>query len=518
MNLNQSNLFVGKEAQDLLKYGIDGVADAVKLTIGAKGRNAILQDMGKPGYVVTNDGISISSRIHFKDPVAEMGADIIREVGKRADDQSGDGTTTATVLAQAIINEGFKARGETTGLDIKRQMEALIPTMESLIDEQSKPCETPEDIKAVARISAESEELGDVIAEIYQTVGKNGFAEVENAGSPVTEWEEIKGIRFWGAKMASPMFAEDRRVAIQESPLIFITTQPLRDPLQLKNIFSKVHEAKRADCVLIVDEMEEKILQFCLRTNAEGGARIIIVKAPSIDKDAFFEDIAEATGATILNAKSGVLLDKAKLEHSGTCERITVTLSSVTVRGGKDLTEYRENLEKTLDPETPLLKDRLARLSARVGILKVGYLSESDLSYKKAKALDAVNAVKIAMNGGMVAGGGVALLNVSNTLTDDTVGARILKEALKAPIKQIVLNAGMEYNQLLENGFGGENGFNAKTGEIVNMWEANIVDALTIVKNSLRSAVSVAGTILSADVVTILPEPKQQFMIAPPHA
>lgn len=522
MNLNQSNLYTDEEAQGLLLMGINGVANAVKKTLGAKGSNALLQDRGRPNYRATNDGISISRAIHFKDPVAEMGADIIREVGNRADDQSGDGTTTATALAQAIINEGLKYKNETAGIEIKRQLENILPELEILIENQSKPCKTKENIEAVANISSEDEEMGKIVSDIYEKIGPNGFVEVDNSGSPVTTWEEIKGIRFLGARLASPAFADNYKSITQEEPLIFVTTIPLRDPLQLKPLFTQMASISRSDCVFVVDEIEDRVLSHILQTNIKGNCRVIVVRAPTIDKDAFFQDITHSTGATILNAKSGVLLDKAKLSHGGTCEKITITLNSVTVRGGEDLTEYAQNIKDSLDSDTPLLKERLARLSAREAILKIGALSESALSHKKDKAIDCVNCVKNALQGGIVAGGGLTLLNASKVLVGDSTAHKIMSEALKVPFLQIQINSGKKEPTLF-TGFdtlhGKENcyGFDAKTGEFVDMWEKKILDSTIIVKNSLRSAISVAGTILSADIVTIIPEPKQQFMIAPPQ-
>lgn len=528
MNLNQSNLYEEKEARDLLKMGIDGVANAVKKTLGYKGSNAILQDMGKPGHLVTNDGISIANRIHFKDPVAEMGANIIRSIAQRADDKSGDGTTTATVLGQAIINEGMKHLDIVRGIEIKRELEALLPELEKMVDEQSKPCETIEDIRAIARISSESKEMADIIAEIYQTIGKNNVIEVDNAGSPTTVWEEIKGVRFLGARLASSAFAENGKVAIQENPLIFVTTQPIRDPLQLKGLFTSMQQQGRADCVLVLDEIEDKVLSFILKTNIEGNCRVLIAKAPNIMKDAFFEDIIVATSATMLNAKSGVLLEKATIDNAGTCEKITITMDSLTIRGGNNLDDYSQGLEATLDPETPLLKERLACLSARHAILKIGVISEENLSYQKAKSLDCVNSVANAVKGGMVCGGGVTLLNLANQLTNDSVGHKIMREALKEPLKQIIRNCGWNPSTKEESSkpknvcieveadFGETKGWDAKTNDISDMEKAGIMDSTIIVKNSLKSAMSVAGTILSADIVTILPEAKQMIMMQPP--
>jgi chaperonin GroEL len=525
---NESNVFMSVDKHSSLFHGFKSVCDAVSKTLGAAGKNALLQDLGRPFHRVTNDGISIAHAIHFKNKVAEMGANIAREVSKRANDQSGDGTSTALTLAPLIIEKGLEYRKTMDGSEIKRSIDECLPIMEKLIDDQTRPCETYEEIKAVAITSAEVESLGTMVADIYQTIGKDGFIEVDNSRNTETTWEETKGVRFLGARAYSPTFLQVSGSGdefVQENPQIFITTQPIRDPKALHplmRLFAKLDPKERKDFILVVDEVDDKVEQALLGL-AFGDAKrgvppttIMLIKAPSIDKDNFFDDMAELTGAKILRGSSGVTLGDISFNEMGTCERITVTGQTVTVFGGKDLTEYSHKLKETLDEDTPLLKERLACLSGKAAKLKVGAKSESELSHLKDKAEDCVNSTKLAMQNGIVAGGGVALLNVIAGLPD-TIGGKILKEALEAPARTIRKNAGVPALEGYD--YDGKNftGFNARTREVVDMFYAGIVDSSSVVKNSLRSAVGVAGIMLTVEDVIILPEPDVRYVMQPPQ-
>lgn len=509
---SKSNLYEGMNAQEKLVAGFNTVSKSVAMTLGAKGKNALIQDKGRPGYRLTNDGISIAHSIHFKDVVMEMGADIAREVSKRANDQSGDGTTTALgALAPEILNQGIELTKQgIDGLEIAKSLEDCLPFIEKGIDNQTKTISSHEELVNVAITSAENVNLGTTIADIYKVIGKEGNIEVNNSGSTETTWEEIKGIRFPGAKLFSSAFlSKGKQEYVKEEPIIFVTNQPIRDIQSFNNLLKSNKNYGIENFILIADEVEDRVLKYFTMT--EGGS--IIIKAPTIDKEAFFEDICEATGAKMINAKSGTTLDKAEYKHHGSCERITVGLNSTTVYGGNDLTDYIQNLKETLDEETPLLKERLARLPGKAATLKIGAQSENQLTYLRDKAEDCVNSTKHTLEEGYVAGGGVAHLNLIACLPD-TIGGKILAEAFKRPILKIKENAG---NTKGFEGEGTEQGFDAKTGTIVNMFEAGIIDSARVTKNSIQAAIGVVSNILSVGAVITQIEPQQAFMIAPPH-
>jgi len=525
----ESNYYEGAEGFDKVKAGFTTVCKAVSRTLGASGNNFLIEEKLRPFHRFTNDGITIAHSIHFKDNALEIGANIAREVSKRANDRSGDGTTTALTIAPVIIDEGMKLLKDKSGIAIKRELDAILPEVEKAIDAQARPCITYEEIRNIAITSAESEELGTVVADIYHKIGKEGFVEIENSGNADTSWEEIKGVRFLGAKSYSRAFLDNKGEYEQENPIIFVTTQPIRDSVALKNILGIVGKAGRQDMVLIADEVDDRALKDIAGTNRAVGARMIVVKSPTIGKDAFFEDIVELTGATLLSAKTGVTLDRARLDNAGTCEKITITEHTTTVLGGKDLTDYIEHLKTTLDEDTPLLKERLGALSAKAAKLKIGAKSESELSYLRDKAEDCVNSTKLAMQGGYVAGGGVCLLNVSREMPD-TLGGNILKIALKAPVKNIIRNGGYEIADKIPNegktifiegeDFKNNHGFDAKKGAIVDMFDAGIIDSAIVCKNSVRAAVGTVElmfSIYNGGVCTQV-EPKQQFMMMPPQA
>lgn len=501
INMNTNNIYLGKEGQDKLIYAINRVADSARITLGAKGENGILQSSLLPGHIVTNDGVSIVRQALFDDPVEQIGANLLKEVSMRTDKQSGDGTTTSVVLTQAIIEEALKQG--VKGVELKKSFDACLPIIEQLLDDQKKEVDL-DSVKAVATISAESETLGGTIAQIYKEIGKNGIIEIDNSRTFETFYKINEGIRFQGAAMMSPYMANKDGQAVYENPYILITEQRISTQGDLTPIVEKLVKKGITELVVVCDDIDLAVLSALMFTAAQGVFKVLVIKAPTVMKDAFFEDFTIATGGKIVNEISGITLKTVEISDLGTCKKMTASREQTTLVGIKDVSAHIEDLKKKDDA---ISEFRVKRLNTKLATLFMGSNSEVELSYLRLKAEDAVNAAKLALQDGVVVGGGVALLNVANSLPD-TLGGKVLKEALKKPIKQIIENCGVEYNQHLENAFGGSNGFNAKTGAVVDMWEAQIIDPVVVTKNAVRNAISVAGTVLTAGVVLTLPPQK----------
>jgi len=482
-----NNIVLGRER---LVVGANAIADVVKLTLGAAGGNAILPADLSPFHVITNDGISIVNEAHFEDPMEEMGANILREVAKRANDQSGDGTTTSIVLAQAIIN-GAK---DFSGIEIKKSLDECLPTIIESIDKQTIEL-NEEDVKSVATISAEDEIMGQTIADIYKEIGKDGLIELDNSRTFETYYELKDGLSFPQACMVSPEFSNKDNKAEYEKPVIFVTDQTLSIEADIFPVADMVRQAGKNNLVIVCDRIDTGALTFLVNNKKAGLFNFLVIQAPTVMKDYFYEDFTLATGATLVGPKSGKTLKTATMQDMGTCDRLICTKDETRIIGVQDLSKHVESLQG--QHQTAILQERIRRLNTKVAVLYLSANSESELKYKNLKAEDAVNATKLALKYGVVAGGGVALLNASQSLPD-TLGGNLLRHALKAPIRQIMENAGAEYNEqdpVIK--LGGTKGFNAKTGEVADMLEAKIIDPASVVKNSVRSAISVASTLLS---------------------
>lgn len=501
--MSTNNIHLTEESRSKMIKAISLVADSARLTLGAKGKNAILQHQLQPGHIITNDGVSIVRQAYFEDPIEQIGANLLKEVSQRTDKQSGDGTTTSVVLTQAIIEEGLKHN--VKGIELKNSLDECLPVVEKLLDEQKKTVEV-DSVKAVATISAESEQLGLTIADIYKEIGKDGVIEIDNSRTFETFYKVNEGVRFLNASMMSPYMANKDGQAVYENPYILITEQRISTQGDLTHIVEKLVKKGITELVVVCDDIDLAVLSAIVYTAAQGVFKILVVKAPTVMKDSFFEDFALATGAKIVNEISGITLKTVGIEDLGTCKKLTAGREQTTILGIRDLSEHIESLKAKDDPVSEF---RVKRLNTKLATLFLGSNSEVELSYKRLKAEDAVNAAKLALEDGVVVGGGLALLNVAKSLPD-TIGGKVLKEALKAPIRQIVLNAGVDYSQILENAFTTTYGFNAKKCEIVDMWKESIIDPVIVTKNAVRNAISVAGTILTAGVVVTLPPQKEQ--------
>ncbi len=429
--------------------GIAKVANAVKVTIGSAGTNAILEEELQPYHIVTNDGISIASKIKLTDPVENIGANIMKEVAIKANRESGDGTTTTMILTHAILEEAMK-----------------------------------------------SESIGALLQEIYKEVGKDGIIELDNSNTSDSYHVITEGVRLRNCGFMYPYMTNDPKgtKATHLVPKILITKQKISTLQEIDHLFGSLSKQGITELVIFCDEIDPIVSTTLAQTQMQGLFRTLVIKAPVLWKDWLYEDFAKITGATIVDIQSGLKLKNVRIDHLGTCDKLITTKDETIVLGIHDISTHVKALE---EQDTDDARLRLAWLKTKTAIFKLGANSESELSYLRLKTEDARNASYLALKGGVVAGGGVALLNCIKDLPD-TIGGKILDIALQTPMKQIVSNAGMVKFVVLSNG---TRGFDSKRLKLVDMFEAGIVDPTIVVKNSIKNAISVAGTVLTANVV-----------------
>lgn len=496
--VRDSNIYLNDHARDGLMRGVDAVADAVKVTLGAAGANAVLESDLNPGHLVTNDGVSIARLVRLDDPIENIGANLIKEVANRSDKEGGDGTTTTTVLTQAILHAGITLKENP--MAVKRSLDACIPLIEEALDEQKRDI-TAEEILQVATISAESEEMGKMFQDIYKEIGKDGIIELDNSNLPTTFYEVQEGVRLRNAGWLGQYSSTQPGKAIYKKPFIVIAKDKIQSVEEIEPIMMAVKQLGKNELVIWADDIDLSVANRLAATHLQGGFKTLIIKAPTLWKDLIAEDFAKITGATIVESGEGISFKTLRMEHLGTCEKIITTDKETRVIGIKDITEHLADLEKQNTDEAKL---RISWLKTRVATLKLGAQSETELAYKRLKAEDARNAAYQALQEGIIPGGGVALANAASKMPD-TIGGNILKKALIAPLMQIIENAGADPKVLGDEVGFGSKGFNAKSLEVVDMWEAGIVDPAKVVKTAVKNAISVAGTVLTARVAVTLP-------------
>ena len=491
------NLFIGEEARTRLLAGIKKAANAVGATMGTRGSNALIQAIETPGYLATNDGATILQSIRFSDPLEELGRTILVEAVSRANKQSGDGSSTTTVLTAAIIEAGLAHMGEYSAIEIKRSLEACVPIVEAAIRAQSEDI-TVDTVAQVATISAEDPAIGNRIQDIYQQIGKDGIIYWDISKTTEDSYSIGTGITVHDAGFLSPYMCDANEAGQNtnqirlRNPHILITKQKIASAADFEAIGSQLFQKDIKDLVVFADEVEPLVVPDLIKTRMMRGFRFVVVKIPVVFKDQWFEDLALATGAKVVDPAAGLPMREVKIEHLGTVGDIVVTKSDTYLDGIKDISDHIATLE---EEGSDMSKHRAARLNTKTARYYVGAPSESALSYRRLKVEDAISAAYQALHGGIVPGAGTTLAN--SRTTEDTVGARILFKALKAPMLQIITNAGLEEEIGLANGYGHD----TRTGEIVNLIEAGIVDPTNVVVNALRNAVSVAATVLSAPTV-----------------
>lgn len=499
----KDTVHIGAEARNKLIAGIRKTADAVKITMGTGGANAVIEAIENPGHLLTNDGWTIANSIHLADPLEEMGRKILLEAINRANKQSGDGSSTTCLLTAAILEEGIKHLDETTPMALKRSLEACVPLIEKSINERKREI-TVDDVGKVAAISAEDEKIGALIQEIYQKIGKNGLIYWDISKTFEDHYTLGSGITIDGAGFASPYMADlDEKtgqflnVARYKNPKILITKQKITSAGDFNELFQALYNKDVREVVVFCDEYEANIIPDLIKTRAARGFKTLLVKMPVLWKDWWYEDLAKVTGATVIDPSAGISFKDMKLGDLGTTAEITVTRTDTYLDGIRDVSEHIKALEAEGTDDSKL---RASRLNTKTARYFVGAPSDSALSYKRLKVEDAISASWQALQNGVVEGGGVALMSVASELPTDTTGGSVLFEALMTPFSQILENAGIKNVKLNTN-----NGIDTRTGKEVDMFEAGIIDPANVVLNAVRNAISVAASILTASVVVELP-------------
>ncbi|MBI4086708.1 chaperonin GroEL [Candidatus Kaiserbacteria bacterium] len=507
-----------------LKRGVDAVADAVKVTLGPRGHNVIL-DKGFGSPTVTNDGVSIAKEITLKDKFENMGAELIKEVASKTNDVAGDGTTTATVLMQALVTEGL--RQTTMGLNamaIRTGMEHASRDVVEALREMATPISKKDEVKQVATISAESEEIGAKIAETIDKVGKDGVVTVEESQSFGIETEFTEGMEFDRGYVSPYMITNAERMEAEyRDALILITDKKVSSVQEILPLLEKLAQTGKKELVIIADDVEGEALATFVVNKLRGGFSVLAVKAPGYGdrKKEMLQDIAVTTGGTVIAEEVGLKLENAELAQLGKASRIVSTKDKTVVVGGKgkksDIDDrvkaLRAQLKETSSKfDKEKLEERIAKLSGGVAVLKVGAATETEMKYLKLKIEDAVNATKAAIEEGIVPGGGVALIRAAEKALakkrayvneEDGVGYRIVIKALEAPLKQIAANVGKDDGSVIVDGVkkGKKNaGYDAARDEMVeDMIAAGIIDPVKVTRSGVENAVSAAGILLTTE-------------------
>ena len=510
----------GEDARQSMLRGVDQLANAVKVTLGPKGRNVVL-DKSFTSPLITNDGVTIAKEIELEDPYENMGAKLVQEVANKTNEIAGDGTTTATVLAQAMIQEGLK--NVTSGANpvgIRQGMAQAIEVAVEALKDISQPVNTKESISQVGAISADDPEIGDFISEAMEKVGNDGVITIEESKGFKTELEVVEGMQFDRGYLSPYMVTDSEKMTADlENPYILITDKKISSFQDLLPLLEQVVESSRP-ILIVADDVEGDALSNMIINKLRGTFTAIAVKAPGFGdrRKAMLEDLAILTGGQVITDDLGLELKETTLDMLGRAGRVHVTKDDTTIVEGSGDAEQisgRVDLIKAQIEEsdssfdTEKLKERLAKLAGGVAVIKVGAATETELKERKLRIEDALNSTRAAVEEGIVAGGGTALVNVYNKVAaiaeegDVQTGVNIVLKALEAPVRQIAENAGVEGSVILDklkDKTAGE-GYNAKTGEWVNMIEAGIVDPTKVTRSALQNAGSVAAMFLTTEAV-----------------
>ena len=528
-------ILYNEEARKALKRGVDAVADAVKITIGPRGHNVVL-DKGYGSPTITNDGVSIAKEIVLKDKFENMGAEIIKEVASKTNELAGDGTTTATILMQAIIQEGLK---QTTmgvnAMSVRAGIEAASKDVVSALRKIAKPIKDNDEIKQVATISSESAELGAIIADTISKVGKDGVVTVEESQSTGLESEVVEGIEFDKGYVSPYMITNPERMeAVYNDPAILITDRKISSIKEILPMLEQLAQTGKKDLVIIAEDIEGEALTTFVLNKIRGTFNVLGIKAPGYGdrKKEMLQDIAVTVGATVISEEVGIKFEKAPLSMLGKTRRVISTKDNTVFVGGKgkkadieeriaQLKKQRENIDSKYDKEK--IDERIAKLSGGVAVIRVGAATEMEMKYLKLKIEDAVNATKAAIEEGIVAGGGVALIhaaleieksNAKKILSkEQSIGYSIVLKALESPLRQIAINAGKDDGSVIvekvRNGKGNL-GYDALKDEIVpDMIVAGIVDPVKVARLGVENACSAAALLLTTEAA-IADEPEKK--------
>ena len=518
------------EAREKLKEGVDALANAVKVTLGPKGRNVVIQkSFGAPA--ITKDGVTVAKEIELEDAVANMGAQMVKEVASKTADAAGDGTTTATVLAQAMVTAGLKnVAAGANPMDLKRGIEKAVKVIVEILKNQTENIgEDFGKIQQVAAISANNDEtIGTLIADAMKRVSKDGVITVEEAKGTDTYMDEVIGMQFDRGYL-SPYFITDaeKMVADYENPYLLITDKKISNMQDLVPVLEKSLQTGRP-LLIIAEDVDSQALGVLVVNRLRAGLKVVAVKAPGFGdrRKAMLEDIAILTGATVISEDQGYKLENAGLEHLGSCERITVDKDNTTVVGGKGKAEdiksrigqIKQQIESTTsDYDKEKLQERLAKLAGGVAVLYIGASTEVEMKEKKDRVDDALHATRAAIEEGIVPGGGVALVRAISSLDalkglneDENYGIAIVRKSLEAPIRIIAENAGVDgslvFHKVLDGK--GDFGYNARTDVYEDLKKAGIIDPTKVTRVALEMAASIAGLVLTTECV-ISEKPKK---------
>jgi chaperonin GroEL len=525
-NLAKQLLF-DEEARRALKRGVDALADAVKVTLGPKGRNVVLdKKFGAP--TITNDGVTIARDIELDDPFENMGAQLVKEVATKTNDIAGDGTTTATVLAQAIITEGLKnVAAGANPMILKRGIDKGVVALVAELKALSKPVNTPEETAQLASISSQDPEIGKMISQVMEQVGKDGVITVEESQGLTLERDFVDGMQFDRGYISPYMVTNAERMeAVLENPYILITDKKISAIADILPLLEKLVQTGQKNLVIIAEDIDGEALATLVVNKLRGTFQTLAVKAPGFGdrRKAMLEDIAVLTGGQVISEEVGLKLDTATLSLLGQARRVTSNKDNTTVVEGKgDQTVVERRMKQiktqiadtTSDFDREKLQERLAKLAGGVAVIKVGAPTEVELKEKKHRIEDALSATRAGVEEGMVAGGGTALINALPALDkldvtgDEKTGVDILRRALEEPLRQIAKNAGAEgsvvVNAVRHSAPGV--GFNALTGVYEDMFKAGVIDPVKVTRSGLQNAASVATMLLTTEtIVTDLPE------------
>ena len=520
--MSDKDVKFGDSARNPMLNGVNVLADAVKVTLGPKGRNVVLdKSFGAP--TVTKDGVSVAKEIELKDKFENMGAQMVKEVASKASDEAGDGTTTATVLAQAIVNEGLKSvAAGMNPMDLKRGIDKAVSAAVEEIASIAKPCADTKEIAQVGTISANSDaQVGDIIAQAMEKVGKEGVITVEDGSGLENELDIVEGMQFDRGYL-SPYFInnQDTMSVEHETPFILLYDKKISNIRDLLPLLESVAKAGRP-LMIIAEDVEGEALATLVVNNLRGIVKVAACKAPGFGdrRKAMLEDIAILTGGTVISEEVGMDLESTTLEHLGTAKRISMTKENTTIvdgAGEHDAIEARVNQiraqieETSSDYDREKLQERVAKLAGGVAVIKVGAATEVEMKEKKARVDDALHATRAAVEEGVVPGGGVALIRslqaidgLSGDNDDQTVGINLARRAMEAPLRQIVTNAGEEGSVVVDKVKAGDGnyGYNAGMGEYGDMIAMGILDPAKVTRTALQAAGSIAGLMITTEAM-----------------
>ncbi|HFR3318379.1 TPA: chaperonin GroEL [Streptococcus suis] len=520
------------DARESMVRGVDILADTVKVTLGPKGRNVVLEKAyGSP--LITNDGVTIAKEIELEDHFENMGAKLVSEVASKTNDIAGDGTTTATVLTQAIVREGLKnVTAGANPIGIRRGIEAAVATAVESLKAQASPVSNKAEIAQVAAVSSRSEKVGEYISEAMERVGTDGVITIEESRGMETELDVVEGMQFDRGYLSQYMVTDNEKmVAELENPFILITDKKISHIQDILPFLESILQTSRP-LLIIADDVDGEALPTLVLNKIRGTFNVVAVKAPGFGdrRKAMLEDIAILTGGTVITEDLGLDLKDATIEALGQAAKVVVDKDGTTIVEGVGNAEaianrvavIKSQIEGTTSEfDREKLQERLAKLSGGVAVIKVGAATETELKEMKLRIEDALNATRAAVEEGIVAGGGTALVNVIDSVAklelkgDDETGRNIVLRALEEPVRQIAYNAGYEGSVIIDKLKNSElgTGFNAATGEWVNMMDAGIIDPVKVTRSALQNAASVASLILTTEaVVANKPEPAAPAM------